>query len=207
MSLRIWGRTNSINVQKVLWIADELALNYERIDAGLQFGVVSQDWFADVNPNRTVPTIDDDGTVLWESNAIVRYLAAKHSPGKMMPDNPGDRAAVEMWMDWQQTTLMPALGPLFLGLVRTAPEDRDLAALDHAAGEVADGLRILDAHMAERSFVAGERFSAADIPLGCVAYRWYALDVDHPDMPNLKAWYERLVTRPAFSARVMLPLT
>jgi glutathione S-transferase len=205
--LKIWGRTNSINVQKVLWTVDELGLDYQRIDAGLHFGVVTEDWFANINPNRTVPSIDDDGTIIWESNAIIRYLAAKYSADEMMPDSLGDRAIVDMWMDWQQTVLMPSLGPLFMGLVRTAPENRDPAALDQAASDVADGLLILDQHLAGQSYILGAQFTAADIPLGCAAYRWYTLDVKHGDMPNLKAWYDRLATRPAFAARVMLPLS
>jgi glutathione S-transferase len=204
--LRIWGRTSSINVQKVLWAADELGLDYERTDAGLQFGVVGEDWFAELNPNRRIPTIDDDGVVVWESNAILRYLATKHMDRGLMPADLALRAEVDMWMDWQQTTVMPWLGPLFLGLIRTRPEDRDPEELAHAADEVAAALQVLDAHLAGRSHMVHERFTVADIPLGCVAYRWYALDVTHPEMPNLRRWYDALTTRPAFAARVMLPL-
>jgi len=205
--LKIWGRVNSINVQKVLWTADELGLAYECVDAGMQFGVVTEDWFAGINPNRRVPAIDDDGVVVWESNAIVRYLTAKYSPGALMPESIEGRAQVDMWMDWQQTAIMLALGPLFVGLVRTALEDQDPTALDQAAKDVADGFRVLDGHLADRTYVLGDQLSAADIPLGCAAYRWYALDVDHPEMPNLRAWYERLTARPAYAERVMLALT
>src|SRR5690348_14570034 len=119
MTLRIWGRRNSINVQKVMWTVAELDLRVERIDAGMHYGVVDEPWFYERNPNRLVPTIDDDGVTLWESNVIVRYLAARHGHGILMPDDPATRAKAEMWMDWQQNTIMPGLSPLFLGFIRT----------------------------------------------------------------------------------------
>ena len=126
--LKIWGRTNSINVQKVMWTVAELGLPHERVNAGMAHGVVNEPWYADINPNRLVPAIDDDGVVLWESNVIVRYLAGKHAAGTLMPADPAMRAKAEMWMDWQQTAL-PGFGPLFLGLIRTPPEKRDMAAI------------------------------------------------------------------------------
>ncbi len=132
--LKIWGRKNSINVQKVMWTVAELGLEPERIDAGMAHGLVGEPWYATFNPNRLVPTIDDDGVVLWESNVIVRYLAAKHAPGTLMPTDPVARAKAEMWMDWQQNTIMPgALTRLFLGLIRTPPDKRDAEALRKAA--------------------------------------------------------------------------
>ncbi len=204
--LKIWGRASSINVQKVLWAADELQLAYERVDAGLQFGVVTEDWFADLNPSQRIPTIEDDGFVVWESNAILRYLTTKYRPGHLMPDDLETRTQADMWLDWQQTTIMPWLGPLFLGLIRTKPEDRNADELRTAAGEVEAALRVLDGTLTGKDYLVGGRFTVADIPLGCVAYRWYALDVAHPDLPHLRAWYERLVKRPAFAEHVMKPL-
>ncbi|PPR68979.1 MAG: Glutathione S-transferase GstB [Alphaproteobacteria bacterium MarineAlpha3_Bin2] len=205
--LKIWGRPNSINVQKVMWTVAELGLEVERVDAGMDFGVVTEPWFEAMNPNRLVPTIDDDGFILWESNVIIRYLAEKHSLGKLMPSALEKRAIVEMWMDWQQTKIMLGLGPLFLGLVRTAPEQRDADALENAEREVEAGMRLLDNHLADRTFVMGEKFSIADIPLGCACYRWYALDIKYPDLANLRAWYDRLKIRPGFIDHVMMPLT
>lgn len=205
--LRIWGRTNSINVQKVMWTVGELGLAAERIDAGMRFGVVGEPWYGAINPNRQVPAIDDDGVVLWESNVIVRYLAAKHATGTLMPAAPAARAECEMWMDWQQNALMPGLSPLFLGLVRTPSAQRDMAQIRKGAETVEAGLRILDQRLAGRSFVAGDRLTIADIPLGCVAYRWYALPIERrAELPHLEAWYDRLTTLPAFAAHVMLPL-
>ena len=122
--LKIWGRNNSVNVQKVLWCCEELAVEYERIDAGGAFGIVNTPEYRRLNPNGLVPTIDDDGFVLWESHAIVRYLAAKHGAG-FWPEDRRMRAEADQWMDWSQTTFWPAIRPLFMGLIRTAPEQRD----------------------------------------------------------------------------------
>jgi len=204
--LKIFGRTNSINVQKVMWTVAELGLPHERVNAGMAHGVVNEPWYADLNPNRLVPAIDDDGVVLWESNVIVRYLAAKHAAGTLMPSDPALRARAEMWMDWQQTSL-PGFGPLFLGLIRTPPEKRDMAAIRAGREGTEAALRLLDKHLANRSHMIADHLTVADIPLGCVAYRWYALPIERPELPNLRAWYERLVKRPAFAQHVMLPLT
>ena len=204
--LKIFGRTNSINVQKVMWTVAELGLPHERVSAGMAHGVVNEPWYADLNPNRLVPAIDDDGVVLWESNVIVRYLAARHATGTLMPSDPAMRARAEMWMDWQQTSF-PGFGPLFLGLIRTPPEKRDMAAIRAGQEGTAAALRLLDKHLANRSHMIADHLTVADIPLGCVAYRWYALPIERPELPNLRAWYERLVKRPAFAQHVMLPLT
>jgi len=205
--LKIWGRTNSINVQKVMWTVAELGLPHERIDAGMRFGVVGEPWYGDLNPNRQIPVIDDEGVVLWESNVIVRYLAGKHATGTLMPADPAERARAEMWMDWQQSAVYPGLGPVFMGLIRTPPESRDPAAIAKGEASAAAAFRILDARLAGRPFVAGDRLTVADIPLGCAAYRWYQLPITRPGLPNLGAWYERLTRRPAFARHVMLPVT
>ena len=204
--LKIFGRTNSINVQKVMWTVAELGLPHERVNAGMAHGMVNEPWYADLNPNRLVPAIDDDGVVLWESNVIVRYLAARHAAGTLMPADPAMHAKAEMWMDWQQTSF-PGFGPLFLGLIRTPPEKRDMAAIRAGQEGTEAALRLLDKHLANRSHMIADHLTVADIPLGCVAYRWYALPIERPELPNLRAWYQRLVKRPAFAQHVMLPLT
>jgi glutathione S-transferase len=204
--LKIWGRTNSINVQKVMWTVGELGLPHERVNAGMAHGVVNEPWYADINPNRLVPVIDDNGLVLWESNVIVRYLTNKHSAGKLMPGDPATRAKAEMWMDWQQTSLL-GFGPLFLGLIRTPPEKRDMAVIKSGQESTEAGLRLVDAYLKGRTFMMGDHLTAADIPLGCVAYRWYGLPIERPELPNFRAWYERLAARPAFKQHVMLPIT
>ena len=204
--LKIWGRTNSINVQKVMWTVAELGLPHERVDAGMAHGIVGEPWYADINPNRLVPAIDDDGVVLWESNVIVRYLATKHAAGTLMPTDAVTRAKAEMWMDWQQTSL-PGFGPLFVNLIRTPPEKRDMAAVRSGQESTEAGLRLVDKYLAGRSYVLGDHLTVADIPTGCVAYRWYGLPIERPELPNFRAWYERLTQRPAFRQHVMLPIT
>ena len=204
--LKVFGRTNSINVQKVMWTVAELGLPHERVNAVMAHGVVGEPWYADVNPNRLVPAIDDDGVVLWELNVIVRYLAAKHASGRLMPADPAMRARAEMWMDWQQTSL-PGFVPLFLGLIRTPAEKRDMAAIRAGQESTEAALRLLDKHLANRAYMIADDLTVADIPLGCVAYRWYALPIERPELPNLRGWYERLTMRPAFAQHVMLPLT
>ncbi|TCJ19863.1 glutathione S-transferase [Rubrobacter taiwanensis] len=205
--LRIWGRRNSINVQKVLWCCGELGLAYERIDAGGKFGRNRDPEYLQLNPNGLVPTIADDGFVLWESNAIVRYLAAKHGMGTLCPRTLKERADADRWMDWQMGTLWTCFRPVFIGLVRTPAESRDETSITAAIRKTAENWSILDAHLADRDYVGGPSFTMADIPLGVTAYRWFNLDIERPAMPHLEAWYERLCARPAYRAVVMLPLS
>ena len=205
--LKIWGRSNSINVMKVLWCAGELGLDYERVDAGMSFGVVGEDWYGAMNPNRRVPTIDDDGMVLWESNTIVRYLAAKHPGAGLWPSDPAVRAVGEKWMDWQLSTLMEDMTYLFWGLVRKAPDKQDPARQAQAAQSIGAIWSILDAALVERDYVAGDRLTVGDIPVGCFVWRWSNLPIERPVLPNLEAWHERLKARPAFRKHVMLPLS
>ena len=205
--LKIWGRVNSINVMKVLWCAEELGLPYERVDAGMAFGVVTEDWYGAMNPNRRVPTVDDDGLVLWESNSIVRYLAAKHDAGGLSPSDPGQRAVSEKWMDWELSTPAEDMRRLFWGLIRNAAEfaDKDLQA--KAVASLNDKWRMLDAALADRDFVAGDRLTVGDIPIGCVVERWSKLPIERAQLPNLQAWHERLKSRPGYQKFVMQPLT
>ena len=205
--LKVYGRRNSINVQKVMWTVAELGLPHQRIDAGMKFGVVGEPWYSTLNPNRLVPTIDDDGVVIWESNVIVRYLAAKHAAGSLMPADIAGRAQAEMWMDWQQNTLMQGLSPVFVGLVRTPPEQRDLGAIRQGEEMILKALEVIDSHLAGQVYMLGDNFTVADIPIGAAAHRWYALPIEHRELPGLRAWYERLTQRPAFKEHVMLPLS
>ncbi len=205
--LKIWGRANSTNVQKVLWCCGELGIDFRRIDAGGGFGLVDTPEYARRNPNRLVPVIDDDGFVLWESNAIVRYLAAKHGTGTLCPAEPRTRAAADRWMDWQATTVAPPLIFAFKALIRTPPEARDMAALAETVAKMDAAWRIFDRRLAESAYAAGDAFTMGDIPLGCMAYRWFTMDLERPDLPSLRDWYHRLTARPAFRQHVMLPLS
>ncbi len=205
--LVIWGRDNSVNVQKPLWCLEEMGIAYERRDAGGAFGIVDTPEYRALNPNGLVPTMDEDGFVLWESNAIVRYLAAKHSAGNLWPVDLRIRAEADRWMEWQNTTLWPALRPVFWNLIRTPVDQRDPDEMEASRLKSAHVLGILDAHLATRAFVAGDDFTMGDIPVGCGVWRWMALPIERPPLPNLQRWFDALAQRPAFAKTVMTPLT
>ena len=203
--LKLWGRVNSINVQKALWAIEELGIAYERVDAGGPFGVVKDEAYRRLNPNSLVPTIEDDGFVLWESNAIVRYLAAKHAH-PLWPQDLRTRADADRWMDWQALSFTPAFGPIFHGLVRT-PGSRSPEEIAAATAKGEEMAAILDAQLKDRAYVAGEAFSMGDIATGCAAHRWLNLPIERQQRPNMQRWYERLMTRPAARKVLVTPLT
>ena len=205
--LIIWGRDNSVNVQKALWFCEEAGVAYERRDAGLNFGVVNTDTYRALNPNGLVPTIDDDGFILWESNAVVRYLASKHSNGALYPENLQARARADQWMDWSNTTFWPTIRPLFLGLIRTEPSKRDSTLIEQQRVATANICKTLDAHLSRNEFMGGDQFSIGDMPLGCSLWRWFAMPVERPPTPNLERWFAQLKERPAFRKVVLHPLT
>ena len=205
--LKIWGRKNSINVQKVLWACGELNLPFERIDAGMAFGVNNTPEYKEMNPNGLVPVISDDGFILWESHVIVRYLARKHGLGALCPADPCVNADADRWMEWYSTTLWLNLRPVFWNMVRTPPEKRDMALVETSRKALAANLTIVDALLAKQNYMAGAAFSMADIPMGVAAFRWYNMEIDRPKLKNLDAWYARLCERPAFQQHAMLPLT
>lgn len=205
--LKIWGRTNSSNVQKVMWCVGELGLEHDREDAGGPFGRTRDPDMLARNPNARVPTVEDDGLTLWESNVIVRYLAARHDAGGLWPEDPRDRAEADRWMDWQQTTVAGPVTTVFWGLVRDPGRysEEEIAA---AASQGAAAWKIADARLGGRDWLAADRFTMADIPLGVVARRWFELVDDRPAMPGLEAWYARLCERPAFARHVLgVPMT
>jgi glutathione S-transferase len=205
--IRIWGRTDSSNVQKVLWCCDELGVDYERVDLGGKFGGNRAGSYLRLNPNGLVPTIEDGEFVLWESNSVLRYLVDKYGGGRLLPRTPEDRASANRWMDWQLTTAGPAMVPLFWGLLRTPEEKRDQAVIDQALKAATQVWDILNQYLAKKSFLAGDAFSIGDIPLGVWAHRWFNLPIERPTMGNLVAWYDRLGVRTAYQTHVMLPLT
>ena len=205
--LKVWGRVNSINVQKVMWCVGELGLTHERIDAGRGFGGNDEDWYLAMNPNGLVPMIDDGGFVLWESNPIVRYLSARYGAGGLCPDDLQAQADADRWMEWMVTSVLPPMHPVFWGLIRTPEAERDNEAIAAASKKLAETLVILEQRLDGRDFILGDRLTMADIPLGAAVYRWYGMPLDHPDYPNLRAWYERLTERPAYREHVMVPIT
>lgn len=205
--LTILGRKNSSNVQKVLWLCGELAIPFQREDYGGPFGKTKDAAYLAKNPNALVPTIEDDGFVLWESNTILRYLANKHQATQLYPTDLRKRADVERWMDWSATALGPAITPMFLGLYRTPEPQRDKAAIEASRLRTADAIKLLDGHLADRSFVAGDGFSLADISMGMFVYRWFNFPIERPEYKNARAYYDRLAQRPAYKEHVMQPIT
>jgi glutathione S-transferase len=198
--LKILGRKTSGNTQKVLWCCDELGVAYEREDVGRGFGKNDEPAYLALNPNGRVPTIVDDGFVLWESNAIVRYLCAKYGMGTLCPSDLQRRADGERWMDWQQTTLRPQFHALSSALQDTAsPSDAHVENLNKALYET---WKILDAQLAKQHFIAADNLTMADIPFCYVINRWYKLPIEHHGLPNVKAWFDSLCQRPAFRRNV-----
>ena len=206
----IWGRANSSNVMKVIWLLEELSLPYDRIDVGGAFGRTRDADYVAMNPNSVVPTLQEGSFTLWESNVILRYLAASHADGTAFwPTNLQARADMDRWTDWQQTTAGPVQAIVFHGLIRTPAHERDNAAIAAAAVKTGAAWALLDAQLRrhEHDYVAGPQLSLADIPCGVHVHRWFSLDIDRPDMPHLRAWYDRLLARPAYRLHCAQPMT
>ncbi len=207
--LKIWGRANSVNVQKVLWCLRELDLAYQRIDAGMAFGKNTEPEYLAMNPNARVPTMVDGDFVLWESNSIMRYLAMAYGPrSPIYPQEPKRRAAVDRWLDWTLSTMQPVDRPVFWALVRTPVEKRDMVAIQKDVDAEAVQWRIIDAQVATRRFIEGDDFSIADIALGAFARRWFGVEgVSKPKLANLERWFAQLVDRPGFQQFIAPPMT
>ena len=205
--LTIWGRATSTNVQKVLWACDELGLAYKRIDIGGAFGGTDDPSYRAKNPNGLIPTLEDDDFVLWESNAILRYLAAGDAQCRLLPAdlNRREHANIDRWLDWQLVSLGLALRALFILLHRAGKlaSEAEIAAATKNASAM---FWILDAHLATQRYAGGDRFTLADIPIGISAHRWFSLGVQRPVMPALETWYERISGRPGFQNVRAIPL-
>ncbi len=205
--LKILGRDTSSNVMKVLWACAELGLEFDREDIGGKHGGNNTPDFKKMNPNGLVPVIIDNGFVNWESNSCVRYLAAKHDPGGLYPDDPQVRAVAERWMDWQVTTVSPAMIPVFRGMVRTAAEDRDMDAIEAGRTTLSQKLEIMNHVLAESAFMAGDSFTMGDIPLGIAAWRWFNMPIEREEYPHLKRWVDALSERPGYQKHIMKPVS
>ena len=203
--LKIWGRRNSVNVKKALWCLDELGLEFDRTNAGMEHGVVNTPEYRKMNPNGLVPTLDDDGFILWESHSIVRYLAARHGKGVLWPMDERERAVANQWMDWA-FSFQSSVRDAFWNLIRTPAEKRDPKAIEASRVKSGQMAAILDAALADRMYVAGG-FSMGDIPIGAEVQRWIRLPMERPKLPHLEAWFERLCARPAFKKNVDIPLS
>jgi glutathione S-transferase len=207
--LTIWGRANSVNVHKVLWCCDELSLEYERIDAGMQFGRNNEPDYLKMNPMGKVPTLVDGDFTLWESNSIIRYLAMQYGiEHALYPIDPKQRASVDRWLDWSLSTLQPAERGLFLGYIRTPLEKRDMAQLAAYASECEKLWRVMDAHLKGRDYLEANTFTLADLVIAAFARRWFGIDELHrPVLPDLERWYAKQAARPGFQRYLAPALT
>jgi glutathione S-transferase len=205
--LKIWGRKNSSNVRKALWCAEEAGIAYERVEAGGAFGVVGQPEYLARNPNGRVPMIEDGDLVLWESNAIVRYLAAAYAPGSLYPEDPASRACGDKWMDWTTSSFAGEFRDLFWGTLRTPVEQRNEAVIEAARQRCIALLALPEKALGEQPYLSGEHFAMGDIPLGSFIYAWFEMPIERPPQPNLQAWYARFCERPAYRRAVMTELT
>ena len=207
--LTIWGRANSVNVQKVLWCLHELDLAYERVDAGMAYGKNREAEYLAMNPNGRVPTLVDGDFVLWESNSIMRYFVLAYRPqSTLYPQAPKLRASVDRWLDWTLSTLQPVDRPVFWALVRTPVEERDMAAIQKDADAEAVQWRIADTYLGTRRFIAGDEFTLADIALGAYARRWLGVEgVSKPKLAHLDRWFAQFATRPGFQKFIAPPMS
>ena len=206
-AIKIWGRISSINVRKVVWAAQALQLDFERVDAGLTFGIVKTPAYLHKNPNAQIPLLEDGDFTLYESNVIVRYLCAKYSAGAMYPDNLQQRFDAERWMDWQQTTLNRVTGPAFIQWIRTAPEKRNHEVIAQSVAATQPLLAILDAHLSRQPYMAGASMTMADIPVATEIHRWWNLPQSRPAYPHIERWYALMLAHPASKGVLDIPST
>jgi glutathione S-transferase len=203
--LKVWGRRNSVNVQKVLWLVDELGIEHEHIPAGGPFGRVNEPEFRAMNPHGLVPVIEDGSLRLWESHAILRYLAARYGQASFWHEDPAERALVDRWMDWSQTTLQPEfINGVFWAYFRTPEAKRDLKAIDRSVRHCAELFRLLDSLLGTQPYLAEQRLSLTDIPIGSLLYRYFELDIERPPIPKVRTWYQSLQQRSAYREHVMV---
>jgi len=205
--LTVYGRKSSFNLQKVMWLVGELGIAHKHVELGGSFGGLDTAEFLALNPHGRVPVIDDSGVIVWESHAILRYLAAKYaSETSFWKANPAERAKADQWMDWSQTALQPAfMVGVFWGWYRTPEAQRNLVAVDKALEQTSRYLKHIDHQLKGRPFMLGDQLSLADIPIATHLYRYLNLDLPRPNLPNVERWYERLQSRPAYNEHVCVP--
>jgi glutathione S-transferase len=203
--LKVWGRKSSVNVQKVMWAVGELGLAHQRFDYGGEFGKLDTPEYVQLNPNRRVPTIDDHGFVLWESNAIVRHLGQRYGRGTLSPADEQTFAKADAWMDWALSTLYPdIISTCFIQLVRTTASERDDELVEASAQRIGEKLAILNRQLTQRPYIMGEQLTIADIAVGAQMYRYFNLPIERPPLANVEVWYKKLTQRPAYQAHVMV---
>ncbi len=203
--LEILGRRNSSNVIPVMWVVGELNLEHKRITMGGSFGGTDSEDYVRMNPNRTIPTINDNGFVLWESNAIIRYLCRQYGAGSLWPDDPQQLALADQWMEWFKSLLIPNLIQVFWNLVRIPEAEHDHDKIKSFTQNTIRQLELLEQHLQGREYIVGDQLTMGDIPIGALLFKYYNLDIQRPSMPNLEAWYARLCGRSAYQTHAMIP--
>ena len=203
--LEIWGRKNANQVIQVLWTLAELEIDYQRHSIGTRNGDLETEEYKSLNPNSKIPTIRDNGFVMWESHAIIRYLARQYGLGTLYPDDPQKAAVSDQWMTWSTDSFMGTFFPVFWQLVRTEESERDYKKIAEMAKQSSEILQILEDHLVKNNFVAGEQFTYGDIPLGVLIHKYFVLDIERPSLPGIEAWYERLSIREPFQEHAMQP--
>lgn len=205
--ITVWGRKNSSNVKKVLWCLTELGLTYQQKDAGGPFGGLDTPEYLAMNPNKTIPTYQDGEFILWESNAILSYLADKYDDGTLLPHNAEFRARAAQWMYWSDGSLFPYIKAMMGLLVRTPAEQRDPARVEELKQSLNHLIAMLNDDLAQRDYIAGDAFSIADMALAPLLYPWREVCHDRPDFPHIERWFARIETRPAYRDIVALPVS
>jgi glutathione S-transferase len=205
MTITLWGRLNSANVQKAVWALGELGLAYRHIPAGGSFGGLDDPAFLAMNPNGKVPVLRDGDLTLWESHAIVRYLSAEYGSGLLFPIEPVQRAPVDQWTDWVATTFQPAWIGLFWDFVRTPAAQHDAGKIEHRLAATVKCLGMMEQRLCDAPYLGGSQLTYADIVAGVAMYRWTTMALERPEMPAVEAWHERLRQRPAFREAVCVP--
>jgi glutathione S-transferase len=203
--IKIWGRRCAYNVQKVLWAVGELELPYQHINAGGSVGGLDHPDFLAMNPNGRIPVLVDNGTTIWESNSIVRYLSTKYSRDQLWVEDPAKRSLAERWMDWELATLQPDFLDLFWSFYRTPQALRNQQNIQRATERCQKHFALLDAHLAKQAFVAGDAFTMGDIAVATPLYRYFEMGIPMPEIPNVRRWYGVLTERTAFCEHIMLP--
>ena len=203
--ITVWGRLSSSNVQVVLWCLDELGLDFKRIDAGFTYGVVDTPQYLDMNPNGTIPTlIDGESPPIFESGAILRYLAASYATDSFWPSDPVARAQIDKWAEWAKINIANLFtAPVFWQVVRTAPSRQDPEMIARNIAALTKYLKIAEARLAQHDYLAGGQFTLADIQMGHCLYRYFDIDIARADLPHLRRYYDRLCQRPAYAKYVM----
>jgi glutathione S-transferase len=203
--LQIYGRKNSNQVIQLMWTVGELGLEYRRHNVGGSFGGLDSEEYGRLNPNRLVPVIDDDGFVLWESYAIIRYLCRRYGMGSLWPEDPRQAALADQWMEWTNSRFMGTFFPIFWSLIRTPKEQQNPRQIAKAALATGELLQIFEHHMQGRQYVTGDHLTMGDIPLGSMMFKYYNLTIERPSLPNIEAWYRRLCERDAYRTHAMNP--